>query len=148
MTTRAEVVAEARRHLGVRWRHQGRNLALSVDCIGYVGGVGLALGVPGAAEWLADARFAGYGRQPNADMIYKACAEYLDPVSPKGAALPGDILLMRFEAEPQHFAILSALDPPYMLHALAQARRVVEHRMDETWQARVVCAYRYRGVTA
>jgi len=55
MTTGAEVVAEARRHLGVRWRHQGRNLALSVDCIGYVGGVGLALGVPGERQWRSQA---------------------------------------------------------------------------------------------
>ena len=148
MTTGAEIVTEARRHVGVRWRHQGRNLALSVDCIGYVGGVGVALGVPGAAEWLADARFTGYGRQPNSDMIYQACAEYLTPVTPKGAARLGDILLMRFEAEPQHFAILSALDPPYMLHAYAQTRRVVENRIDERWAARIVCAYRFRGVTA
>jgi hypothetical protein len=33
-----------------------------------------------------------------------------------------------------------------MIHSYAQARRVVEHRIDLLWQRRVVGVYRLRGI--
>ena len=55
---------------------------------------------------------------------------------------------MRFNSDPQHFGFLSAVQPDYMIHAYAGARRVVEHGIDHVWQRRIVRAYALRGVTA
>jgi cell wall-associated NlpC family hydrolase len=56
----------------------------------------------------------------------------------------GDVLLMRFSADPQHFGFFSTRGQ--MIHSYAQARRVVEHRIDLLWQRRVVGVYRLRGI--
>ncbi len=148
MTTRADVVACARAFVAARikWKHQGAS-RLGVDCIGLIGVIAAELGL--SDVWVTDASapYKGYGRQPDPAKIYRACAQFLRPVTPKENAVPGDILLLRFEEEPMHFAILSALDPPYMVHAYTQAKRVVENRIDELWASRIVCAYQYRGIT-
>jgi hypothetical protein len=34
----------------------------------------------------------------------------------------------------------------YIVHAYASVRKVVENRVDDKWRARIVGAYRYRGV--
>ena len=115
-----------------------------MDCIGLIGGVALALGVPSAPAWANDMECAGYGRKPDAVMLLTACAKYLEPAA--GPLELGDVLVMRFADEPQHFAIVSALDPVYIIHAYAKARRVVEHRLDDEWQARIVVALRFPGI--
>ena len=58
-------------------------------------------------------------------------------------------LLMRFEREPMHFAIISAGaagNPTRMIHGYAQARKVVENGIDALWRSRIVRAYGYPGV--
>jgi NlpC/P60 family putative phage cell wall peptidase len=137
------IVAEARDWLGTRWLHQASVKGVGTDCIGLVGGVGLRLRVPEALTWAADQRCRGYGRAPDPKVLLTACDAYLDPIPVDAVAL-GDILVMRFEKDPQHFAIVSRLDPLYIIHAHAQARKVVEHRVDDTWRARIVRAYRFR----
>lgn len=145
MVSRAQVVAEARTWIGTRWLHQASLKGVGCDCIGLVAGVARELGISGAAEFFATPALRSYGRSPE-PLLIAACDALLDAV-PISDAEPGDVLVMKFETEPQHFGILSALDPPYMLHALAHARRVTEHRIDKVWGTRIVRAYRFRGVT-
>ncbi len=61
---------------------------------------------------------------------------------------PGDLLLMRFEQEPQHLAIVGDYEfgGLSIIHAYAQARKVVETRLDDVWLSRVVVAYRFQGI--
>jgi cell wall-associated NlpC family hydrolase len=132
MTTRADVIAEAKRWKGVRWHHQGRSRA-GVDCIGLVIKVAHALGLSGFD-------IADYSRQPNPAMMRGLLAEHMTPIA---TPEPGDVVLMRFEREPQHVAILTDAG---MIHAYAQARKVVEHRVDSIWQSRIVGAYRFKGL--
>jgi NlpC/P60 family putative phage cell wall peptidase len=141
MITREGIIAEARAWLGTRWHHQASRKGVGCDCIGLIAGVARELGVPEAAQFQRDTRFRGYGRTPEPKMLRAAIAEYLDPAAEE---IPGDILLMRFDAEPQHFGFLSS--PDYMIHAYAQARKVVENRIDDTWRRRIVGAYRFRGL--
>lgn len=141
MITREAIVAEARSWVGTRWQHATSLKGVATDCIGLITGVGRALCIAQAFSFMRDARFQGYGRTPNVSLLRQALALYLDPTE---HALPGDILLLRFATEPQHFAILSA--PDYMIHAYAPARVVAEHRIDPKWQRRIVGAYRYPGV--
>lgn len=142
MTTRAEIATEARDWVGTRWSHQAATKGLACDCVGLVVGVALYAGHPRAQEFLADPTWRNYGRQPDPQMLLAGCAAWLVPIPVREAGL-GDILLMAFESDPQHFAIVSREEPRYIVHALAQARRVVEHRLDELWASRVVRAYRY-----
>jgi hypothetical protein len=53
---------------------------------------------------------------------------------------------MRIASDPQHFALLVQDEPPRIIHAYAQARRVTEHGLDHTWTSRIVRAYRFRGI--
>ena len=137
------IVAEARTWLGTPWHHQASRKGVGTDCIGLVGGVALALGIPEAARWATDPRWKGYGRTPDPRVLTDACRELLDPISLDSVAL-GDVLVMRFERDPQHFALVSQIDPMYIIHAYAQARRVVENRVDRLWRSRIVQAYRFR----
>lgn len=141
MASRADVITEARTWLGTRWLHQACVKGVGVDCIGLVGGVALALKLPGATAWAGDMALHSYGRTPDPRVLLGACAKYLDRVKEREL---GGILVMKFANEPQHFALLSG--PDYIIHAYAQARRVVEHRLDALWASRILAVYRFRGL--
>ena len=145
MITGAMIVDEARQWIGTPWKHAQASKGVGCDCIGLVGGVAAAVGV--TDDWITTASmmFKGYGRLPVARVIHEGCARWMVPVT--GAVQLGDILVMAFEAEAQHFAIVSALSPRYIIHAYAQARRVAENRIDETWQRRTLSAWRLKGVS-
>jgi len=116
------------------------------DCIGLVRGVGRACGLVDPFETGDAAKYEGYERSPNAVLLVEACARFLIPI-PTESAIPGDILIFRFETDPQHFGILSAINPRYVIHSYAQVRRVVENRIDDLWASRIVAAYHLRGVS-
>jgi cell wall-associated NlpC family hydrolase len=132
MTTRQDIVDEARKHLSVRWVHQGRSRA-GIDCVGLVIRVAHGLG-------LSTFDTADYSRQPDPVRMRALLAEHMTPVTNRQI---GDVLLMRFEKEPQHVAIVTDIG---IIHAYAQVRRVVEHRFDSVWQSRVVGAYAFKGI--
>lgn len=139
----ATVVAEARTWLGTPWMHQASTKGLATDCIGLVVGVARALGIKEAAEYDAAIDVRGYGRQPDPVALLAASDRYLQRID-IDAAGPGDILLLRFELDPMHFAIVSGVAPVYIIHALEPRGRVVEHRVDTLWRSRIMRAYRYR----
>lgn len=127
--------------------HQGRKAGLrgGIDCIGVVGVIARDRGTPEGLAWEADRSTHAYSRQPH-PRLYLDVERYLDRISPKDAGL-GDIVLTRIDQkDPQHFAIISRLDPTYMIHASNSVGRVVENRVDDRWRSRIVRAYRYRGL--
>jgi len=141
---RFSIVAEARRWIGTPWRHQACKRGVGTDCLGLIVGVGVAVGAEGNEAWAGDARVKGYGRVPVPETLLNLCDEYLSR-KPIAAALPGDILVMAFLKYPQHFAIVSALGPTYMVHAYAQRRQVIETRSDIPG-AKLLRAYSYKGL--
>lgn len=128
------MVRAARGWLGVRWRHQGRTRA-GCDCAGLVICVARELG-------LADVEIADYGRHPDGVSLERACNAHMQRIAP-GTQQPGDVLVMRFENHAHHMAIVSELG---IIHAWAQARRVVEHALDAMWRGRIVAAYALPGI--
>ena len=144
MTTRADIVAEARTWLGTRWQHQAATKGAGCDCIGLVGGVALALGLPGAQAWAAEPAYHAYGRTPDPELLAAGCDRLLDRIA-RADAGPGDILVLAFERDPMHFALVSSSAPERIIHAYAQRRAVVEQSLPVAG-ARVLRAYRYRGV--
>lgn len=142
MTTGTDVLAEARRWLGTAFAHQGRLLGVAVDCAGVATETARALGLE-----TCDA--CDYGRQPDGSTLKALCDAHMDPVAPS-AVQPGDVLLMRLARDPQHLAIVSAVEagrPTALIHAYQEVGKVVEHGMDERWRRRIVRAYRIRGVS-
>ncbi len=144
MITPDDIVAEARTWIGTPWKHQARVKGVGVDCIGFVGGVGVALGLGDALRWKADPTLRGYGRTPVPETLLDACDRFLQRVPIMQRQL-GDVLVMGFRAGPQHFAIVSRLQPDCIIHAYAQRRAVIETPSD-IHGAQVLRAYRFRGV--
>lgn len=150
MTTRADVVREAREWLGTRFHHQAAVKGVGCDCVGLAGGVGLKLGLYQPADLLLPEaqQFKAYGKRPSNGILKRGFDLFADPISINDMQ-PGDIILMCIETEPQHVAILSDWQGRLgMIHSYAQLklRKVVEHGIDETWRKRIVCAYQYRGI--
>lgn len=131
----SKLVAAARRYLGVPFRHRGRTAA-GLDCAGLVWLAYADLGLK-----LPDVRI--YGREPHRNGLEDAMVRALgEPVSRWPMA--GDVLLMRFDKEPHHIGI--AAEYPHgglsLIHAYGTAGKVVEHRLDQTWQDRIVAVFR------
>lgn len=147
MTTGSQIVTEARSWLDTPFAHQAILKGVGCDCRGLLMGVALALGIDGAEAANADPACHQYARQPHADALCKACERYLDPI-PLSAIEPGDVLMMTYRStEPRHFGIVTCVDPLTMIHAFAAvAQKVTEHRLDDRWRARIVGAYRFRGL--
>ncbi|MFA5941411.1 MAG: hypothetical protein WC809_18820 [Sinimarinibacterium sp.] len=147
MNVREQIVAVGRGWMTPRtpFHHQQAVKGVGCDCIGFIGGVAAEAGID--SSWVngAAARFQGYGREPNPAMIETACAAFLVPI-PIAAATLADIFLLRWRKLPQHFALISRLDPMYILHAWESPGEVVENRVDIVWRSRVLRAYRFRGL--
>lgn len=145
----AKVVECARAWVGVRFRHQGREkapngAAMGCDCLGLLVGVAKELDLraaDGTPLQAFDAR--DYGHIPDGGRLEAVLRQLLEPV-PVERMAEADVLLLRFDGAPQHLAIVSAYPQGGLgiIHALASARRVVEHRMDAQWRGRVVQAFR------
>ncbi|WP_219209444.1 C40 family peptidase [Variovorax boronicumulans] len=148
--TGSEIVAEARTHLGCRWRHQGRSRE-GMDCLGLVLLVAHALGI-------TDFDTRDYARQAADESMLEQCREHLLPIA-FGAARPGDIAVMAFGSN-RHIGIFG--DYLYgglsLIHAFSQRvdgkkpPQVVEHRFSDDWLrshgASLIGTFRFPGVTA
>ena len=143
--TGGEIVAEAREWLGTPYQHQASLKGIACDCIGYVGGVGVAKNLPSALAWKNDSAFKGYGPEPKRRVLLEGCAKYFKPIRLEEAK-QGDVLVMGFEGEPMHFAIVSEINPMYVIHALRGVGKVAEHRVDQLWHSRIYRAFRFLEV--
>src|SRR5262249_4967948 len=122
---RERIVEEARRWIGTPYRHQASVLAAGCDCIGLIRGVARGVGFRDPFETGEAREFAGYGATPEPQRLRAAVAQFLVPVR-REQAEAGDVLLMRFRREPQHFALLIAREPDRIIHSLSSIGRVVE----------------------
>lgn len=136
MTTRPQVVAEARSLIDVPFKHQGRSRE-GLDCVGVAIMVVHALG-------LSDFDITDYGRAPNVEQMRGLLEKHLDYV-PFRDVQPGDILWLR-APEPQHLAIVTSTEPLMMVHAFSKVGRVVETGVDRFWRKHIVACFKYRGV--
>lgn len=133
MITRDDVVAEARSWLGTPFKHQGRLKLIGCDCVGLIYGVAWALG------WQYD-NVGTYNHRPHWATMAKELRARLVPIK-IDETLEADILLMAFEREPSHLALITDKG---IIHAAAMLRRVVEHRLDAVWRSRIRGAYRFK----
>ena len=132
MSSGARLAQAARACLGTAFHHQGRVAGVGVDCIGLV-----VVALRSIGFEVRDR--LDYGMRPDGHALVEALIAHggvrVD------AAQEGDILLFRYDGQPQHVAI--ALDGGRLIHSFAPAGGVVETGLGAYWKRRLVGVYRF-----
>lgn len=150
MTTPAQVIAKAREYVGTPFQHQARVKGLrgGIDCIGLVMCVGeeLKLKYTDGAP-ITGRDYTQYAAMPVDSFVHDECNRRLIRKDKKEAA-PGDIVTMKVPHQPCHAGILTGTPNSLsMVHAYnSGSEKVVEHRIDEKWLARIVGVFSFPGV--
>lgn len=130
------LVLAARRYLRVRFVHRGR-LPHKLDCVGLVWRSFRDCGVDVPCP-------ADYGREPDMPRFMGVIVDALGEDIGKSDIQPGDVVTMRTANHPHHLAIVG--DYPggllSLIHASGEHGRVVEHRLDPSYLARIVTVHR------
>jgi cell wall-associated NlpC family hydrolase len=118
--------------LGTPFYHQGRVAGVGLDCIGLV-----IHALQSTGMMIADQQ--EYGREPEGKKLHTALiAHGFEPVTDIHC---GDIILFRFNGQPQHVGL--AISARTMVHSYAPIGRVVETSLGETWLRRIAGIYRH-----
>jgi cell wall-associated NlpC family hydrolase len=138
MPSREAVIAAARGWLGTPFRHQGRVRGVGVDCGGLV-----VMAAREAGCSVVD-HPPGYPRCPDGASLQRVIEAQCAKI---GDLEPAAVALMRWEDEPQHVGLIARHGDRWtVIHAIMEARRVVEHGFTEEWAARLVGLYRLPGI--
>lgn len=145
MTIAIDIVAHARGWLGTPFHHQARLRGVGCDCLGLIVGVVNELELKDAQGTpLAAYDEVTYSREPDGAYLIEKLVGLLDEV-PVVDMQAGDLALFRVRENPQHLAILTDYEGTIgMIHCFAQARRVVEHRLDDDWKSRLLKVFRWQ----
>lgn len=145
MTQANNIVTQARTWLGTPFHHQARLKGKGCDCLGLIIGVVDELGlVDSRGQPLAGYDEVSYSKEPDGAYLTQKLTALLDE-APLAEASAGDLALFTVRDNPQHLAFLTDYEGGLgMIHCYAQARRVVEHRLDEDWKQRLVKVFRWR----
>ena len=145
MSISDDIVTQARGWLGTPFHHQARLKKVGCDCLGLVVGVVDELGLKDSTgTLLASYDEVTYSREPDGAYLMQKLVGLLEeiPITEKRA---GDLGLFNVRDNPQHVAIFTDYEGTIgMIHCYAQARRVVEHRLDDDWASRLVKVFRWQ----
>lgn len=145
MTNPNDIVAQARSWIGTPFHHQARLKKVGCDCLGLVVGVvdELELKDKNGVK-LAAYDEVTYSKEPDGAYLTQKLLDVLDEVAVDDMCA-GDLALFKVRENPQHLAILTDYEGGIgMIHCFAPARRVVEHRLDDDWRARIVKVFRWQ----
>ena len=148
MVNRSDVVFEARSWIGTRFHHQGRLKKTAsdkggVDCIGLILGVVNSLGVTHNGISYNEYDRTDYAKIPDGNILRSSFQYYLKEID-VGCVNSGDVLMFKFDKNPQHVGfVVKEKKYKNLIHCYAQARGVVEHRLDEHWKNRIVTAFTF-----
>jgi NlpC/P60 family putative phage cell wall peptidase len=145
MTTSENIVKQARTWLGTPFHHQARLKGKGCDCLGLIVGVVDELSLKDKyGQPLAGYDEITYSKEPDGEYLAQKLTSLLDEV-PLDDACAGDLALFKVRENPQHLAIFTDYEGTLgMIHCYAQARRVVEHRLDEDWKSRLIKVFRWQ----
>lgn len=129
------ITEEARKLVGVRWAHLGRDPGSGLDCLGVVVAVAKAVRlVP------IDFETGPYGHYPSGTELVRRIRAHCQP-APGNAPAPGTIGVFRVHGALTHVGLFVA-HPHHtgrvnIIHAYAPARQVVEHGLTPLWRERL-----------
>lgn len=136
-----QLIEAARVYIDTKWRHRGRSCH-GVDCAGLV-----VLAYRDCGVMLPD--YTLYGREPHRDGLVKYVTRALgQPMGDDDRTLAeGDVLIMRFDREPHHMAIVAIANYGgtaafNIIHADGQAGRVHEQRLTPDMASRITHVFR------
>jgi cell wall-associated NlpC family hydrolase len=164
------ITAHARSWVGTKFHHQGRlkktdTHSGGVDCLGLLIGVAKECELRSrSGELLHLLDETDYSHTPDTSRLYQKLCGALTLVS-SGDMQAGDVVLMHVLNSPQHLGIVcnsvaresasaesheilcshkcgSQDDGMTLIHAYAQAGRVVEHPLDEYWRGTIKAVFR------
>lgn len=140
-----EIVTQARTWLRTPFHHQARLKGKGCDCLGLIVGVVDELGLKDSTGMkLAAYDEVTYSKEPDGAYLIQKLTGILTEV-PIADARAGDLALFKVRENPQHLAILTDYEGALgMIHCYAQARRVVEHRLDDDWKSRLLKVFRWQ----
>lgn len=141
--THNDIVAAARRYIGVPFRHQGRS-SLGMDCLGLLVKVACDCHLTDAyGRALSTYDTLHYTHFPDGDYFCAQLKEALHHVKQCEMQV-GDIALFDIDNNSQHCGIITnyRYGGLGVIHAYAPARKVVEHQLDESWQNRITALFR------
>jgi NlpC/P60 family putative phage cell wall peptidase len=128
----SRMIAAARAAIGTPFHHQGRAPGLGLDCIG------LIIVALRAVDFEINDR-TDYSRRPDGKSLVAALDEH--GALPVEEIQAGDILLFRYDRQPQHVALATSADT--MIHSFAPADKVVETSIGDYWKRRLTGIYRF-----
>lgn len=131
-----DFITELRKYLGVKFLDMGRTEA-GLDCVGLPIVAAKNLGF-----YFYDVKV--YSKRPDQKLIIKSIEEAGLYQVRRNEIDKGDLLLMSYEGNVQHIAIVSEKKDGliYIIHAVT-GREVIEHRLDDNWLSKVVMCYRF-----
>jgi cell wall-associated NlpC family hydrolase len=138
MTRREEFVDLVRAMVATPFHHQGRVPGVGIDCAGVVVCAAQAVGIEVADQ-------QGYSRIPSGGQFLAAVKEHCEQIAADDVR-PGDLMMFSWRTEPQHLAVVVAMDPMSIVHAHQQVGGVVEHEVDNAWWRRFRAFWRLRGL--
>lgn len=127
------IVDEARKWIGIKFRHQGRN-AQGIDC------AGLLYVVYSKFSTIDD--FISYPPNPETCAVFRAIRNYANRVI-HAEAQAGDIVLLNFANASTHFGIFTG---DTVIHADSHLKYVVEHSLPTGANGRAAAFFRMRGL--
>lgn len=136
------VVATARTYLNTPFHHQARLKGVGIDCVGLIICTAKELGlVPPTFD------VKGYPAVPDGHSFMHLVQKYMVEID-RVDAQQGDVMVMRYDADPQHMAFLS----PHrhgnlgIIHAASNEGRVIETRLMFSEYMKFVGTFRIPGV--
>lgn len=125
------IVNDAMEWIDTPFRPNAKLKGVGTDCIGLIAGAFEAGGIN--MTYRSD-----YSVRPDGTLVAELSRRFVR-VRDKTIE-PCDIILMAFDKEPHHIAMY--MGDGYLIHAYAQARRVVYQKYDDYWRS--VTRVRYR----
>lgn len=143
--TAKQIVSQARTWMGTPFHHQARLKGKGCDCLGLIVGVVDELELKDkTGQLLASYDEITYSKLPDGARLIAKLQSVLKEV-PKAKKKPGDLGLFEIGGNPQHLAILSDYEGGIgMIHCEARTRKVVEHRLDDEWDKRLIKVFRWQ----
>jgi hypothetical protein len=136
---RRDIIAEARKWIGVPYRHQGRG-KFGIDCVGLLIEVAKGLGHPVNAP-------SAYSSMPQGYLLLNPCNVQLWKPA-RQAVIPGDLGVYWGwnQAEPQHFAFIGEhAGRLTVIHSFSKYSEVVEQAYNRLWVKKFHCLYNLPG---
>jgi|CXWL01.1.fsa_nt_gi hypothetical protein len=114
------IVEAARKYLGVKFQHQGRT-DRGCDCLGLVVMAATDCGI------VCNDR-TDYSHRLDKDTLINGILEHCYPIDHPEV---GCLAVFELSTSQQHVAIVTSVDPLYIIHAYAPIRKVCEHGLPD-----------------